>query len=317
MNYQKKINSLYDSQKQEWELLKRNLEGLESARLHDFYFQDFQINVQFNPKRITSSAAKVDKKSIKERACFLCRENRPEEQDYVVYEDKYEFLCNPFPIFRRHFTISLLEHLPQQIGPYFSDLLQISKDLPELIVFYNAPNCGASAPDHLHFQAGNRGFMPLEGEIQLMKENHVKTSHSYAGVDLFAVDDGLRKYLMMESGEEAQLDEMFQIVFDLARQNTGDDEPMLNILASYQSRWRIIIFFREKHRPWQYFEEGDKNILLSPASVDYGGTLITPLEKDFKKITREDIQDIFQQVSLSEEKFISIIDKFMKKAETI
>ncbi len=315
MSYQKKINKLFENQSKEWDLLRKNLEGLESARIREYAFENFLINVQFNPERITSSSAKVDKDSINKRACFLCETNRPVEQKSVLYLDKYEFLCNPFPIFRKHFTLSYLKHTPQKIENYFSDFLQISQDLSELIVFYNAPNCGASAPDHLHFQAGNFGLMPITEEIRSLEEHYGKVIPGTEEIKVTGIDDGLRRFLFLESDKRENLSEVFQMIYDFCSEINGGKEPMMNILSTYTGQWQVYVFLREKHRPWQFFEEGRENILLSPASVDYGGTMITPLEKDFEKIRKQDIEDIFQQVSLSKDKFRSLMEVLNQKIE--
>lgn len=313
MNYQEKLNKLFENQSKEWDLLRKNLEGLESARIREFSFEDYLIKVQFNPERITSSSAKVDKDSISKRACFLCEPNRPVEQKRVIYRDEYEFLCNPFPIFRKHFTISYLKHSPQKIKGYFTDLLKISEDLPELVVFYNAPDCGASAPDHLHFQAGNYGLMPVTEEIDRLKEKYGEKIIKEEDLKVTAIDDTLRRFLLLESEDPKKLNEIFKLVYSFCSNLKNGGEPMLNILSTFRGTWQVFVFLRDKHRPWQFFEEGSENILLSPASVDFGGTMITPLEKDFNKIKKEDIHDIFQQVSLSEDKFISLMEFLNKK----
>lgn len=314
MNYQEQLNKLFEIQRKEWDLLRRNLEGLESAKIREFSFEDYLIKVQFNHKRIISSSAKVDKDSINKRECFLCESNRPLEQKRVLYRDKYEFLCNPFPIFRKHFTISSLKHSPQKIKGYFTDFLQISRDLPELIVFYNAPACGASAPDHLHFQAGNYGLMPVTEEIEKLKKKYGKKIINKEDVEITAVDDDLRRFVLLESDDPEKLNEIFNQVHSFCSELKNGGEPMLNILSTFRESWQVFVFLREIHRPWQFFEEGNENILLSPASVDFGGTMITPLEKDFNKIKNEDIRDIFQQVSLSKAKFRSLMDFLNQKA---
>ncbi|MGC9342910.1 MAG: DUF4922 domain-containing protein [Bacteroidales bacterium] len=304
MNYQEKINALYQEQSQNWNLLRRNLEGLKSARTRKFSFDGFSMYAQFNPERILSSAAKVDKDSINKRKCFLCEVNRPPEQKKVLYEEKYEFLCNPYPIFKKHFTLSHIEHNPQEISVVFTDFLNISKDLPDLVVFYNAPSCGASAPDHLHFQAGNMGLMPIESELSGLLALYGSILIEKDSIKVFSVDDGLRRFILIESDRQDVIEESFQHIHEMSKGFTDSDEPMLNILSYYRNgKWQVLIFLREKHRPWQYFEEGMNNILLSPASVDYGGTLITPLEKDFMRIKKEDIISIFEQTSLSADKF--------------
>ena len=302
MSLQERADALFKDQLISWPLLGANWEKLSEARVKQFDFDGFSIRVQCNPRRIVSSAAKVDKVSIENRACFLCEENRPPEEKNVWFGKEYEILCNPFPIFREHFTIANAEHRPQVIESEFGAFLELSRALPDLAVFYNAPNCGASAPDHMHFQAGNRGFMPIEEEMESLKHKCGELLESSESGRLTAVNDGLRRFFVMEGTKQNALEEMGAKAFRFIRE-LRKEEPMINMLSYYDRGWQVLLFPRNKHRPWQYFEEGDKNILLSPASVDMGGTLITPLEKDFEKITLEDIEDIFSQVSFSAEHF--------------
>ncbi|MEN8229273.1 MAG: DUF4922 domain-containing protein [Bacteroidota bacterium] len=306
MTTQEKADALFEDQKSSWPQLGGNWEKLGAARLRKFDFDGFTIQVQFNPKRIVSSAAKVDKLSIEKRKCFLCTENRPPEEKSVWFGEDYEILCNPFPIFREHFTIAKSDHTPQEIEHEFFRFLDLSQELPDLVMFYNAPSCGASAPDHMHFQAGNRGFMPLEDELGTIKQKYGNTMLHVPGLTVTAIEDGLRRFVLLESNDRASLNQLFQLILEFVRKLQQGEEPMINMLSYYRDGWQIMIFPREKHRPWQYFEEGEKNILLSPASVDMGGMLITPLEKDFQKITREEIEDIFSQVSFSQHNFAKL-----------
>jgi hypothetical protein len=303
MTIQQKTIALFEDQITSWPLLGANWGKLDAAQLKTFRFDGFSIQVQFNPKRITSSNAKVDKDSIGKRPCFLCPVNRPPEETHVAFGGDYEILCNPFPIFRQHYTIAKMDHIPQVIDPEFSRLLDLTRELPEMVVFYNAPSCGASAPDHMHFQAGSRGFMPIEDEIGTLLNQYGQIIDQGNGFTASAVRDGLRRFIVLESDRKEPLEKVFLKISGLMRQFSADGEPMLNILAYYNEKWQILLFPREKHRPWQFFEQGEKNILLSPAAVDMGGTMITPLEKDFSKISRSDIEDIFSQISLSEERF--------------
>ncbi len=313
MSFQSDTKELFYQQVKEWPLLGKNFKGLETTKVRQFQFDGFSFNVQFNPSRIVSSAAKVDKKSIENRQCFLCAQNRPVEQRGLRYNDEYEILCNPFPIFREHYTIASKKHTPQAIGKDFHQMLDISRSLPEYLVFYNAPNCGASAPDHMHFQAGNRGLVPVEEDINSLKAHKSQNVFQDKQMSLRAVDDGLRKFFLAESSEKSAVEKVFQGIYQFSKSLKPDeDEPMLNILSWYHNGWQVMFFIRDKHRPWQYFAEGDENILLSPASVDMGGTLITPLEKDFVKLQKKDIADIFHQVSLPQEKFNDGI-AFMKR----
>lgn len=309
-NISKDIIQLLKAQKVEWELAAKNFAGLANVQDREFQFDGFTVKVQFNPGRIISSAAKVDKQSIEKRPCFLCEANRPKEQRGINF-GAFSVLVNPFPIFPEHFTIPTCAHTPQQIRVNFYHMLDLAQAMQGYTVFYNGPKCGASAPDHFHFQAGNSGFMPIDDEIDILKKMYGQKLTN-KNIDLWKIKDGLRNFLVLESADKESLTSEFYKVYhalELRYQDT-EEEPMMNILASYNRNvWRILVFPRALHRPWQYFAEGDKNILLSPASVDMGGVLITPLEKDFKKITKEDIQNIIGQVLLNEKDFDALAEK--------
>lgn len=301
------IKNLLDSQIVDWELAKNNYKGLESVKVKEFSFGGFSIKVQFNPSRIISTSAKVDAKSIQERKCFLCKENLPKEQTGIDYKNEYIILVNPFPIFPEHFTIPKVDHNPQRIKENFEDILDLSKDLQDrYAVFYNGPKCGASAPDHMHFQAGIKNFMPVDYEFESIQKITLSNSDN---LKISYTENYLRNFISLESPDKYQITNAFNKVYDSIEQvEAKDDEPMMNVVASYQNdEWRIIVFPREKHRPSHYFEEGEKQILLSPASVDLGGVCITPREDDFNRITKRDIKDILTQVGVGKEKFDKII----------
>lgn len=301
------IKNLLDSQIVDWELAKNNYKGLESVKVKEFSFDGFSIKVQFNPSRIISTSAKVDAKSIQERKCFLCKENLPKVQTGIDYKNEYIILVNPFPIFPEHFTIPKVDHKPQRIKENFEDILDLSKDLQDrYAVFYNGPKCGASAPDHMHFQAGIKNFMPVDYEFESIQKITLSNSDN---LRISYTENYLRNFISLESPDKYQITNAFNKVYDSIEQvEAKDDEPMMNVVASYQNdEWRIIVFPREKHRPSHYFEEGEKQILLSPASVDLGGVCITPREDDFNRITKRDIKDILTQVGVGKEKFDKII----------
>ncbi len=308
MSYQDKVKILYKDQLKDWSLFADNRKGLNNAKLRTFSFDGFDIDIQYNPKRITSSAAKVDAKTILERKCFLCKANRPDVQTEVMWGDNYEILVNPFPIFKEHFTISNVSHIDQQIETEFVNFISLSKDLPETVLFYNAPKCGASAPDHLHFQAGNLDFLPIEKNWKTIKTKYGKNIKGYDGVEVMAVDDTLRRYIVLEGGNKEALNKVFQKIHKFSEELENGEAPMLNLLSYFaDGKHRVFVFIRGLHRPWQFSAKGDENILLSPASVDMGGAMITPLEKDFNKITKKDITDIFHQISVSKENFNKLL----------
>jgi ATP adenylyltransferase/5',5'''-P-1,P-4-tetraphosphate phosphorylase II len=313
-----KIKALLIQQKNTWQLCADGYKSLSNTEERKFEFGDFIIKVQFNPGRIIFSSANVDEKSVSNRKCILCFNHLPKEQQGIMYKNHYLILCNPFPIFEEHFTIPSIEHLPQLIDDSFPKLLSLSKELGKYyIVFYNGPRCGASAPDHLHFQAGNKFFMPIDSEYDSIKNKLGVKIVNEENLHVYAVDKYLRKFFSIESGIKEVLIRTFESFYNILEKIANkDEEPMMNILSTYENeKWRVIIFPRAKHRPSYFFAEGDENILLSPAGVDLGGVLITPLEKDFKKLTKELITDIYNQVTISTEYFEFIKKKLKELAQ--
>lgn len=294
-------------QLQKWKQARLNYEALANVESKDFSFDGFVIKVQFNPGRIQSSAAKVDTKSIQERKCFLCPANLPLVQKGIPFENTYQILVNPFPIFPQHFTIPTYEHVDQLVLNRYKEMLALAKDLNEYTFFYNGPKCGASAPDHAHFQAGSKGFMPIEEDIkQIDKEIVLETE----GLTVSAFKKYLRNGFLIEAEDKDRAVDFFNKLYLLLNIKEGEKEPMMNIISWYEDRkWLSCIFPREKHRPACFFAEGDDNILISPASVDLGGVLITPLEKDFNKITSKDIETILKEVCISDADMLILIKK--------
>lgn len=299
-NISEQARQLIKDQQKEWVLAQKNYDGLKSVKTRKLAFDGFDMKVQFNPERIRSSAAKVDAKSIEARPCFLCRQNLPKEQRGIEVLGNYLILINPFPIFPEHLTIPHEEHIVQSIKGKFRQMLELAQLLEDFTVFYNGPKCGASAPDHFHFQAGNKRFMPIEWDYK--KGLFFHHSKVMDGIEVIKWTDYLRTILTLSGRNIDALVRTFDRVFVALHQlQPGEPEPMLNILVSYyNNRWDVHVFPRKSHRPWQYFESGEKQILLSPASVDLGGVLITPREEDFTRITMPDTQSILEQVCLEE-----------------
>ena len=190
---------LLQQQRSTWELLRTGYEGLSRVQTRQFRFGGYQVRVQFNPGRLTSSAARVDDRSIRERTCFLCLQNLPEQQRGIPYGDRFMILCNPFPIFPEHFTIPHRDHVPQRIEGRIGLLLGLARDLaPRYTVFYNGPRCGASAPDHLHFQAGSRQFMPIEGQYARLRAECGEEMPSVGPATVLAIDGAERRFVAIE-----------------------------------------------------------------------------------------------------------------------
>ncbi len=295
--------ALLRQQREHWPMLSDNFKSLDTVVVRTFDYDGFSMKLQFNPGRIVSTSAKVDKKTIKERKCFLCQENLPPEQKGLLCGD-YMVLGNPFPIFREHFTIPHLDHVPQLILPSFGEMLDITSWMGRYYtLFYNGPRCGASAPDHLHFQAGEFGFMPMDTGWETLVKQHGQWLADTDTVRMARVDDGLRRFVVIESDDKEELLNRFgRLYHRFEHLSDAEEEPMLNVLASHDGgRWCVIVFLRRKHRPDCFFLEGDDRVMFSPASVDFGGVCITPVERDFERMTGRQLRAMFEEVSVTPE----------------
>lgn len=292
------VNRLFNEQVSNWELARNNFAGLKTVQTKSFDFDDFKVNVQFNPARIVSSGAKVDAKTIAERKCFLCAENRPSEQEGID-AGEYTILVNPFPIFPDHFTIPRKDHVDQQILPYFTDMLELAKSMDNYLLFYNGPKCGASAPDHMHFQAGTKDFLPLVNDYKRLKETHSSLLVTTEKMQLFQFNNYLRSFYCIESTDIESAKDSFEKLYAYFQTDTKV-EPMMNIVCSFENdKWFTFVLPRKAFRPWQYTAEGDQQLMVSPATVEMCGIFITPIQQHFERITKQDIVSIFEQTSLT------------------
>ena len=292
-------------QREDWSQLDSGYKNLTSIKTKSFWFDGFKIGLQFNQGRLKSTSAKVDTETIQNRKCFLCDENLPIQQKGINILKDYLLLCNPYPIFPEHFTIASIIHKPQEILSSFNDLIKISKILSGgYSLIYNGPRCGASAPDHLHFQAGTKQFMPIENDFHSLKNEFGEFIFEDEIGTIAVIDDGLRRFISLETNDENMLSKIFNRVYKIyKRLNSGEGEPMLNIICNYfeDYGWNVIIFLRSKHRSFHYYLEEENRILLSPAAIDLGGVCITPAEKDYEKIDKELLKNILSEVSLNKE----------------
>jgi len=296
------IQSLFHEQTSKWELARKFYQSLSLVRVKNFSFGDFEVTVQFNPARIVSSGAKMDAKTIAERPCFLCAANRPSEQMAIDFGD-YEILVNPFPIFPEHFTIPRKEHIDQQIKPYFEDMLQLAKALNNYLIFYNGPKCGASAPDHMHFQAGTKDFLPLINDYKRLKNSHTDLLVTTEKMQLYQMKNYLRTVYCIESTDIESARDSFEKLYKYITSPPSlpeerEVEPLMNVVCSFENdKWFVFVLPRKAFRPWQYTAEGDQQLMISPATVEMCGIFITPIESHFERITKEDVTSILEQVT--------------------
>jgi len=290
---------LLAQQQASWPQLHQGYRALASVQTRALNNPAYTVRLQYNPARVVSSGAKVDPHSIQARPCFLCVENLPAPQQGILYRQEFLLLCNPVPIFAQHYTISHLQHQPQALAGHVETLLQLAHDFsPHFTVFYNGPRCGASAPDHLHFQACPRKVIPVE--TQLHDPSRRLLVRSLMGVTLHKLQALDREVLLLTGFEAPALATVWRrLLAAMDAVMPGDHEPMLNAICFYEDElYHVLLFPRRKHRPEVFFREGEDRILISPAAVDMGGLIVTPLEKNFRQVEGPLVAEIYREVSV-------------------
>ena len=334
------LDHLFEDQMQRWPLARDNYAALDGVKLRSFPLDEgekpVEIKVQYNPSRMVSSTAQIDAETIKNRKCFFCKENRPKEQSGLRYEGVttgYTVQVNPYPIFRHHLVIQSNTHSRQELdSSRMVDMLNLAKMMPDYVVFYNGPNAGASVPDHFHFQAGDKGVLPIQASFQNYRKELIHSfgpsfkpgdcvSFSYLRVyhltdyarGAFVIDAASIKMAILYVGK------IYTILSGLTGRGDGrfdpDDivssdknqfqeggmwEPMMNVLCWWEKGfWRIAFFARGELRPSCYIAQGAEHFTISPACVEMGGLVITPVEDDYLRLQAKDVKKIFDDVSIS------------------
>ncbi len=297
------VEDFFQSEKKNWTDAATRYEALTGVQTKSLPYQFPILNSQFstlsaqwNPARIVSTGANISKQAIEKRPCFLCDSNRPAEQHALPVLGQYQLLVNPFPILPKHFTIPTRQHTAQSIKGRFQDLFKIAQQMPDYMVFYNGPLCGASCPDHMHLQAGSRGIAPLERDWKSIYEPALKPFAE--GISLLT--DYACPVLVIRTAEAKEAEERFMRIYNALPMHEGETEPRMNIVC-WQQDGKVVtlIFPRAKHRPDCYTAQGEEQLLISPGALDMCGLLITPREQDFKKLTPEQAVAILKEVSLT------------------
>ena len=308
------ISRFFNRQLEMWEDARhrfRDLKHVEVRQLSD------QLKVQFNPARIVSTGAKIDKHTLGERPCFLCERNRPKEQMTKQIDDHFQLLVNPFPILPVHFTIPATKHQPQSIYRHYGEMHRLLSLHSELMVFYNGPKCGASAPDHLHFQAGTSGVLPLQANWQRLSRSLTDVISLNDEEKISVLRDFLVPAFVIISKSEDSDEELFHRLYRSMPMRGDESEPMMNIIA-----WRkgdefiSVVIPREKHRPDAYFAEGEAQMMVSPGALDMAGLIITPREEDFSKINLDKATALLRECGISAEKMEAIVSNLKASAAT-
>lgn len=301
------LEQLYLNQIQDFELARNNFLALQEVIYRDIPWGNFTIRLQYNPARMISTNANIDAATLQSRPCFLCKDHMPEQQQGIPFGQRYHIFINPYPIFKKHFTVPSKQHVPQLIGNRFTDMLDLAFELQDYTIFYNGPACGASAPDHFHFQIVPRQEMPLETDVQhpMLREEIIKKDF----YSITTLKGYLREVLLLQASDQQLLSSLFtKIQAIVLKAIPSEPEPMFNILCWFDNcQWTVCLFPRRVRRPWQFYATGDEKILFSPGCVDMAGLIIVPRQEDFEKYSPSLLLDMFAQVSPSAESWNQIL----------
>ena len=301
------LQRFFNRQLEKWEAARQRYHDLRSAKTRELVVGTYSIQVQWNPARMVSTGAKMDQKTIAERPCFLCEKNRPKEQIKKEVDGQYELLVNPFPILQQHFTIPSLKHQPQRILDSYGEIHKLLEEYPEMMVFYNGPQCGASAPDHAHFQAGTSGLLPLQKSWQRLSRNLTPLISLNDDEDISLIDEYPCTALLIRSRSQYGDEQLFRRLYEALP--ATEPEPMMNIVS-----WRSnddflsVVFPRTKHRPDCYYKEGNEQFIISPGALDMAGLIITPRQEDYERLTPEKALGILDEITLKGEPLQQLID---------
>ena len=304
------LGRFFNRQMETWDLARRNFRNLQDVMTRKIDIDGTMALLQYNPARIVSTGATISKKAIEERPCFLCPDNRPNEQEAKRFGDRFEVLVNPYPILPVHFTVASRKHEPQRITETYHEMQRFLARFPRMMVFYNGPECGASAPDHLHFQAGSTEVLPLLTSWPRLQRGLVTLCSINEGNEISVLPDWICPAIVIRSKSAECGEAMFKRVYDALPVNEGQPEPMMNIIGWMAAGQCVtVVFPRGKHRPDCYYTDGDGKTLVSPGALDMGGLIITPRKCDFDSITPDTAYAILHEVSLPEAKLRQAIDK--------
>ena len=308
---EKGLTDFFHNQLNQWQDVAKRFEELKGVQTREVG----SALAQFNPARLVSTGAKIDKATLAKRPCFLCEKNRPGEQIVLPFGESFDILVNPFPILPVHFTVPSRHHQLQAIAENYVQIHRLLRAYPQLMVFYNGPKCGASAPDHLHFQAGTSGILPLQRDWQRLYETSVPLLQLNDTEGVYEIKDYICPALAIVSHTEKHDVELFSRLYEALPLKEDETEPMMNIVA-----WRSgdafisVVFPREKHRPDCYSAEGEAQCLVSPGSLDMAGLLILPRQSDFEGMTSERAKAVLREVSLSNEAMAEVVKRICNRA---
>ena len=296
-----------------WPLARKNHEALAHVQTRTLSLGANDITVQFNPARAVSTCAKVDKASIAARPCFLCLSHKPEEQESVriQLDEPFSLRLNPYPILPGHLTISTESHQWQTLAD------KTSRRLPERLVdwleknfasgytvFYNGAKCGASAPDHFHFQAVRQEDVPLIRQWEKLMSTAVEKGFEPLSDGKSCIAYDIEGYFcpiraFITQGGLATGVRLIDSYLHSLPLHEGETEPRYNLFAWNNPRYGFVTVYipRTAHRPQCYTAEGDAQLIVSPGALDMAGILVTAREEDLQKLDADTLRQIYHEVT--------------------
>ena len=317
MNKETVLQKFIKDQLSVWPLAAENFRALKHVEVKEFKVGGLKVKLQFNPARRASSTAEIDAKTLAERPCFLCTRHRPPEQKHLKFEGRkgrrYNIQINPYPIFKGHLVIARDEHVPQEIWHHLPDMLDFAKLYPEYTVYYNGPLAGASAPDHLHFQACPREVLPLELAVDEFLDNPGKPMLSVKDATLYHFPHFTRGIYCMKAVTTKSLAKLFYCLLDCCEPNSELTEPQFNLYAYTRGEeYRVFVTLRRALRPHHYFSKGEDHLTISPGAAEMAGVFITPEKSDTRKVTPELLEQILDEVSITNQEEDMIAERLTR-----
>ena len=310
------LQRFFNRQLEKWDDARRRYQDLINVKTRELAVGASAIQVQWNPARIVSTGATISKEALAARPCFLCEQNRPKEQVKKSIDSQYDLLVNPFPILPIHFTIPSVRHEPQLIRKSYGEIHKILNEYPELMVFYNGPKCGASAPDHAHFQAGSSGLLPLQKAWQRLSRNLTEVIRFNEGERIAIIDEYPCPALLITSRSQYGDEQLFRRLYEALPQCENETEPMMNIVSwRNDDEYLSVVFPRRKHRPDSYYTQGIDQFIISPGALDMAGLIITPRQEDFERLSPELALSILQEVAITKNELQRVVERL--KATTV
>lgn len=309
MKNNKVLHKFVGDQLSQWPMACGNYRALKNVKVREVDAGGLAVKLQFNPARMISSAAKLDKATLAARKCFLCSENRPAEQAKLKFEGrkgkKYHILVNPYPIFPEHLVIAAVRHTDQSIWHRYIDMLDLARKYEDFTFFYNGPKSGASAPDHHHFQAAPKDLIPLRNDVDILcegSEDSLKYLTSVQDASLYHYEKFTTGIFVIRSETAKSAAKLFYRLLDCAPVGDGETEPQFNLFTyRADNEFRSIVVFRSRHRSHHYFSDGPDHLTMSPGCADMGGVFIVPVAEEYEKLTPELLEEMIAEVSVDKD----------------